>query len=308
MKKLLMLLLVATMVFSIGCTKEDDVDVFAEMTDYMVDSGLDLPAMIAAGWYQTAATINDGDYYVIDIRSATDYNNGHVPGAVNSTLADVLTAAEAAPDGKTIAVFCYSGQGAGHAVMALRLMKYDAVVALWGMSGWHTTLDKWSASVDSIGDGHANWATATPAAATTYDLPVFDSDLEDGSEILTERVEAMLVAGFKGVAGADVLAAPSSYYINNFWTADDWAHYGGINGAVQVNPLSIDGGEIENLDASATVVTYCWTGQTSSMVTAWLNVLGYDALSLTNGANSMIYNILTGHKWVASSIVDLPLD
>jgi 3-mercaptopyruvate sulfurtransferase SseA len=32
-------------------------------------------------------------------------------------------------------------------------------------------------------------------------------------------------------------------------------------------------GEINNLDPSKTVVTYCWTGQTSSMITAYLNVL-----------------------------------
>ena len=47
-------------------------------------------------------------------------------------------------------------------------------------------------------------------------------------------------------------------------------------------------------------VIYCWTGQTSALVMAYLRVLGYDAVSLKFGANSMIYDELTAHKWTSS--------
>ena len=34
-------------------------------------------------------------------------------------------------------------------------------------------------------------------------------------------------------------------------------------------------------------MTYCYTGQTSAVVTAYLRVLGYDAYSLTFGMNGI---------------------
>jgi len=37
-------------------------------------------------------------------------------------------------------------------------------------------------------------------------------------------------------------------------------------------------------------------------MTAYLNVLGYNALSLAYGANSMIYPALQGHKFVAPTV------
>ncbi|MBN1650706.1 MAG: rhodanese-like domain-containing protein, partial [Bacteroidales bacterium] len=129
-----------------------------------------------------------------------------------------------------------------------------------------------------------------------------------GEGILAERVNYMLTNGFKGINAADVLTAPSSYFINNYWAAADVETYGHISGAYRVNPLTIEGGEINNLNPDKTIVTYCWTGQTSSMVTAYLNVLGYNASSLKFGTNSLIYDDLAAsHQWVSTESKDYPL-
>ena len=63
---------------------------------------------------------------------------------------------------------------------------------------------------------------------------------------------------------------------------------------------------MKNYDPEKTAVTYCWTGQTSSMVTAYLNVIGYNAVSLKFGANSMIYDNLESHQFVTPT-VSLPV-
>jgi rhodanese-related sulfurtransferase len=124
--------------------------------------------------------------------------------------------------------------------------------------------------------------------------------------MLKTRVKYMLDNGFKGIPANDVLNDPTKYFINNYWAEGDVTHYGHINTAYRINPISIANGEIKNLDATKTIVTYCWTGQTSSMVTAYLNVIGYNALSLKFGTNCMIYSALTSHKFVTPS-VDLPV-
>ncbi|MCK4638231.1 MAG: hypothetical protein KAT33_02315, partial [Bacteroidales bacterium] len=66
-------------------------------------------------------------------------------------------------------------------------------------------------------------------------------------------------------------------------------------------------GEYAYLNPNAKIVTYCWTGQTSSIVTAYLKVIGYDSYSLTYGTNSMIYTNLASHKWSSSQIMEYPL-
>lgn len=309
--------------FFTSCKKDDDdPDVrqtdaeFQMLADYMIEQDLDVPNLLD-GWITTASVVyenmTDGDdtndYFVIDIRAADAYAAGHIEGSVNATLGGILTAADGS-NGKTIIVACYTGQGAGHAVTALRLSGYPAAKVLkWGMSGWNSTLSaSWENSTGDAAIGHANWVAAPGALATVEEFDDLDLDpaATTGAEILAERVAAMLAGGFKGVVNGDVLDSPGNYFINNYWAATDVEHYGHIAGAYRVNPLTLAAEEYVNLDPSKTIVTYCWTGQTSSMMTAILTVLGYDAVSLKFGVNSMIYSDLESHKWAALAM-DLPL-
>jgi rhodanese-related sulfurtransferase len=117
----------------------------------------------------------------------------------------------------------------------------------------------------------------------------------------------MLDAGFQGIAATSVLDNPKEYFINNFWAESDVQHYGHIKTAHRILPLSLKNGEYKFYDPSRTAVTYCWTGQTSSMVTAYMNVLGYKAKSLKFGTNGMIHSKLQSHKWDASLAKNYPL-
>lgn len=311
--KFLFVLFVIPLVLTTGCKEEATETDFEIMTNYMVDNDLDLPKILD-GWITSAsAVVNEADgtvadFYVMDIRSATDYAAGHIKGAVNTTLGDIVAAAGNA-GGKTPLVVCYTGQTAGHATVALRLSGYPtAKVLKWGMSGWNNEFaGKWLANSGAEngiqGVGHANWTLpADIAADADYDDPVFTSTETEGAALLAERVAAMTSGGFNGVAAADVLANPANYFINNYWALEDTEKYGHITGAHRINVLTLANGEINNLDPDKTVVTYCWTGQTSSMVTAYLKVLGFDSKSLKFGVNNMIYTSLEGHKYTAPSI------
>lgn len=287
--------------------RQTDVE-FQLLRDHLIAQNLDLNDILT-DWIIPAATLNAelANYYVIDIRSSDAFNTSHIPGAVNSTLANVLTTAENASN-KTIAVVCYTGQTAGHAVAALRLSGYPtAKVLMWGMSGWTSALDSWSGSVKTL--DHANW-TAAPGAVVENTLEFDDPDITEtgtAEEILAARVNLLLAGGLRGVNAIDVLDAPGSYFINNYWAATDVETYGNISGAYRINPLTLEGEEFKYLDPSKNVVTYCWTGQTSSVITAYLFVLGYNSNSLKFGSNGMIYDQLTGHKWAAPT-TDLPVE
>ena len=290
-------------------TVSEVVPTFNILTEYLDANGMTITDL-TTDWITAASGIVDNldDYYIMDIRTGdyhgatvlddpddiVDYDNGHIEGAVLSSLGTIVT--DAALADKPIIVVCYSGQSAGHAVMALRLSGYsNAMVLKWGMSGWNSAFDVWSGNTAQL--NHANWEAAPGAIADAevFDYPEIDTDLEDGAGILAERVAALLDGGFMSVASVDVLDMPTEYFINNYWDATDVETYGNIDGAYRIKPLVL-----ENLDPAGTVVTYCWTGQTSSLVTAYLTVLGYDAKSLKYGVNSIIYDDLTDNNWVES--------
>ena len=297
-----LLILTALSFVQLGCKGTPANTVAVEiLMDYLVANNMDL-SDILTGWIIDAADVtgNETNYYIIDIRAAVDFALGHIPGAVNSTLGDILIEA-ANNGGLPIVVVCYTGQSAAHAVVALRLSGYaDAKSLKFGMSSWHADFDRWTANTGDQAVGNANWTDDPTTAVADYNYPDLASNESEGAAILAERVDALLAGGFKGVNADVVLAAPGDYFINNYWAAADVTTYGHITGAYRINPLTIANDEIANLDPDQTIVTYCWTGQTSSIITAYLNVLGYDALSLKFGANNMIYNQLAAHKWTVS--------
>ncbi|MFP4564134.1 MAG: rhodanese-like domain-containing protein [Spirochaetia bacterium] len=76
----------------------------------------------------------DPSIYVLSIRSAEHYDEGHIAGAANIPWGPGMERSFATlPKDKTIAVYCYTGQTAGQTVAGLRLLGYDAVSLRGGM-------------------------------------------------------------------------------------------------------------------------------------------------------------------------------
>jgi rhodanese-related sulfurtransferase len=306
MKKRISILLIAVIIplfVTTSCREyeEASVDEYAILTKYMKDTGKDFANIVDATWVKPANAINVNvadysvpDYYVMDIRSTVDFDNGHIKGAVNVPLANILTAAPNA-GAKPILVVCYTGQTAARAVGLLRLSGFTSHVLKWGMAGWHSAFQaKWTSNAAQL--NHANWVTSgAPAAVSSFKSPVLTTGKTTGPEILKARIEAVLAVAVWNVSKTDVLANPTNYFINNKWGQADWDAYGHISGAYRIDVadgLNIDG--LNKFNPAANVfVTYCYTGQTSAISSAWLNVVGFDnAKSLSFGANGIIWNTM----------------
>lgn len=295
-----------------SCKKDEPeaVNAYLTLKTYMVQNGLDLPDL-AKNWIVDPKSTNMGGivdsltssipgYNVFDLRSASDFSAGHIKGAVNVALKDVVTTAASYTD-KPILVVCYTGQTAGQAVMALRLSGYsNAVVLKWGMAGWNPAFKgPWTsnsgyetAANGNIAVGNSNWVTTEAPAAGSYAEPVWTSSFTDGASILKERVQAVLDAGFAPVAATDVLANPTGYSTVNYWSQADYASFGHFSGAYNFPVISLAGDLVKGLDPSKQELVYCYTGQTSSIATFWLNVLGYQTKSIGFGANRLVYDQL----------------
>ena len=76
----------------------------------------------------------DNSVVFLSVRSAADYANGHIEGALNIPFGKGMEKQfNILPKGKKIIVYCYTGQTAGQTVAGLRLLGYDAVSLNGGM-------------------------------------------------------------------------------------------------------------------------------------------------------------------------------
>lgn len=292
-----------------ACEKDDEKDVNESkvLAEYLAstDSPLmkdyvntDLPSIMGATELKTLNTT--GEAYIIDIRAADAFETGHIPNAVNVALADILTHIESinTDDYTKIAVVCYSGQTAAYATCLLRLMGYDNVFSLkWGMSSWDDDFAAPWKNATATGNLYATQFTSTSTAkAGEGNYPEIFTGFENGQDILRARVNTLLSEGYNPakISNQAVFDNLDDYYIVNYWPATDYSDPGHIPGAVQYTPkqdLKVDVA-LKTLPTDKPVVVYCYTGQTSSFIAAYLRLLGYDAKSLLFGANGMIYDKL----------------
>ena len=280
---------------------------------YNVHGGYIMPAPDV----QTAIVAAPDDYYLIDIRAASDYAAGHVTGAVNVALGDLpdhLASMSPAPSAyDRVILICYSGQSAAYSAGILRAMGYENVYSMkFGMSAWHTDFSgPWNNNVSNARVTQFE-TTASPPKNSAGELPMLNTGFDNGAEILQARALAVFADGFgpAKVTDDDVFMALDDYYVINFWPQNLYEGLGHIPGAINYQPSETPfllDTFLTTLPTDKPVVVYCYTGQTSAYIAGYLRVLGYDARTLLFGGNSMIHDAMAAAGatvWSSSAIMD----
>lgn len=86
-----------------------------------------------------AGLVADTSAVVLDVRTADEFNDGHIAGAVNVDVrqGDFLQKAKAVlPTDKTIAVYCRSGKRSANACSQLSAENYKCVNLAGGILAW----------------------------------------------------------------------------------------------------------------------------------------------------------------------------
>ncbi|MEZ4767345.1 MAG: rhodanese-like domain-containing protein [Caldilineales bacterium] len=238
------------------------------------------------------ANLNDGDVendpFILSIRSAEDDTAGHIPGAYNVSTKELFTPAVLAnlPTDQPIVVYCYTGQTAAQTTAALNMLGYDAASLVFGMSGWTTDPTAYVKRFDAEKSAR-QYPTSTEEVA-------WPDATGEAPETLGETSLAAAEAYFTG-NGPKLIAADDVYnnlndgdpdndpFIISVRSAEDYAK-GHLPGAVLASPKDLFTPEmLAKLPTDRQIVTYCYTGQTAGQVTAGLDMLGYDAASMTYG-------------------------
>lgn len=260
------------------------------------------------------ANLNDGDKsndpYMVDVRAAADYANGHIPGAVNVAPKDLFTAAGLAqlPKDRPVVVNCYAGQTASQVAAALRMMGYDAYNLLYGAPGYGVN-DKVTYPFKVEQSGNYKVSTEAAQLEGTFTAPKPLGDTPEAA------AQAYFAGGTKNIKAADLFAnlndgdTGNDPVILDTRSAEDYAK-GHIPGAVNVNPKEMFKAEnLAKLPADKQIVAYCYSGQAASHVTAGLRLLGYDAFNLSFGMPSwaIVEGVSTG-VWDVSKSLNQPLE
>jgi len=254
-------------------------------------------------------TDTTNDPYLLDFRSESDFNAGHINGAVHMSLSELPDAVDTLPTDKTIVTICYMGQTASHAAAFINLIAQDpdysglhARNLLFGMSAVGTPsgpyIQNWVNTIAT--DEWVDQLETTPHTATqTYDLPTINTGENTLAEILKARWTEYLTSNGNWANltnTADVFVNNSNYFIINYWPQSEYENPGHIPGAYCFPPkTSIQSdADLNKLPLDQDIIVYCYTGQTSAQLAAYLRLLGYKAWSLAWGVNGFAYHALDG--------------
>ena len=309
-KTRLWMLAIPFIAFSLtSCDAEEDPPVEVNEAELLIE-WLESPTSPAADYGNSGLAIKSaeatntllgaGKVYLIDIRSDVDFGKGHIDGAVNlgagAVAAHIDETDLSAYD--EIHIICYSGQSASWLTCLLRLDGYDNVFSMkFGMCAWADTFaTSWPGAISS--EYSTFFVSDATAKGDEGDLPDLGTGFETAEEIFDAQLADAYTDGFGGAAisAADVYANPDDYYIINYWPEAEYLDPGHIDGAMQYDDLKLDV-SLKTLPTDKTIVVYCYTGQGSGNLVAYLTLVGYDAKSLKYGTNAMIHDDMTPGKW-----------
>jgi len=316
LKQSLVLLLALGVLFVLACSKDNTIEPtkvneFKLLTDigdnyfsaYATPGGQSVNVSMSAIFPILADADASNDPFIIDYRSATDFAAGHLKGAVNIAIGRLADNIEdgTIPTDKTVLNVCYTGQTSSYATALLNMLGYEAQNLLFGVCGIDTSLagaNNWAGQV-AADEFDSQLESQENKADKEYDFLTIKTGAEKGEDVLLARMKEMLPSGWGRITAADVFSNSGNYFIVNYWPKTEYSAPGHIPSAICYEPKDAFKADnmLKNLPTDKTIVVYCYTGQTSAQVTAYLQMLGYDARSLLYGFNGFAYGKLAAHKY-----------
>ena len=252
--------------------------------------------------------VKNSKYHIIDIRSESWFEYGHIKNAHNVKASDLLSyfETEISPNNfEKIVVICYSGQSASYYTSLLRIIGYNNVYSMnWGMSSWRLDFaeNSWLKNIKNIFasklETHKN---AIPTAST---FPTLASTKTDPKEILRERLLKAFATPYREhiIKSTEVFENPNNYFTISYTNLENYKN-GHIPGAINYKPTNsfTIATNLNTLPKNKKIAIYCETGQNAAKMVAYLSLLGYDIENIAYGENSFMNTILKQKNWNAFS-------
>ena len=216
--------------------------------------------------------------YILDLRRAEDYEQGHLRGAVNIPwgTSDLYEMIKYLPTDRVVYSYCYTGQTCGQYLTFLHLIGVDArTVNL----GWNRALAKHE-SIDEV--------TNPIDTSVENDIPpaLYDAIVDYFEEMATRNGtpfanNILAVDAAKAIFDAE---DPDVMWIDQRRAEDHVA--GHIPGSVHMPYDATFPDNVPLFPADKRLIFYCYTGQGCGQTIAMLRLMGYDAYTLDSGTGT----------------------
>jgi rhodanese-related sulfurtransferase len=277
-----------------------------------------VPALIDA---TDVYAMSNQNILVVDLRLPEQYDEGHIEHSINMRPPQVLDYFKNSIEPKSFEKIVFvtsNGFVAGYVAAITRMLGFDNTYALrFGLSSWDKSIAEkfWLANINS--DFVDKLDYAPHPKNNPGNLPALAVEANNGLEIAWERANQLL-ENFTPeylVSAEEVFDNHKNYYIANYWPEDKYLKNGHIPGAIQYQPkVSFQKStDLTTLPTDKTIVVYCYSGQHSNFMVAYLHLLGYDVRSVAYGANGFIHQIMAeteaspSRTFTKEQIKNLPL-
>jgi rhodanese-related sulfurtransferase len=200
------------------------------------------------------------DVYVIDVREVSDYEAGHIEGAVNIPIRTLVDDLSLIPADQPVIIYCASGLRAGMATSVLRTMGYDNVRSYAG--GWRA----WSAAGEPV--------STDATEPGEFNVPQVDAQLTETAQQFLNN----LPEGFHSIGSVERLEEimdSSDIYLIDVREDNEVAETGMIPGAVHI-PLRTLAQHADQIPADQPVVVYCKSGFRAALASGALHMMGFE--------------------------------
>ena len=236
-------------------------------------------------------------YHVIDLRSESWFEYGHIKNAANVQAEELLNYFETKikpADYEKIVMVCYSGQSAAYYASLLRMAGYDNVYSMkWGMGSWREDFaEAWLKNTRTSLEDKLETTSNTKLAAGNP--PQINTGKTEGDEILKVRLQELFAKPYSDfiIESEKVFENPTEYYPVYYGKTEDY-NLGHIPGAkiYEASSFLLDK-ELLTLPKDQKIALYTTTGQEAAYLLAYLNVLGYNVGNVAYGENSFMNKLL----------------
>ena len=263
-----------------------------------------------------------GGPIILDIRNPSDeaddiYPIGHIPGSIYMPWREITSFENLnkIPRDREIVVYSDNGETGAQAAAILNLLGYNAVNLKWGIASWTTNKnvapERYDVDKDTMwGYGAYRLVNQAPVYNETYTLPeVNNIQSSDKAEVLRTAAENYLHTPKRTLMSAQELferlhfselsAEMKQTYFNKPNNPADTIYMTPFLLDIREESAYFDGHivdslniywknmfKVENLKRLPTdrqILVYDDTGHVSGAISAMLNMLGYDAVSLRWG-------------------------
>jgi rhodanese-related sulfurtransferase len=273
----------------------------------------EMPSLIEA----TEVYQNLSSYLIIDVRSETDFMNGHIQGSLNVSNKDLFKFIDSVDVNlyPKIVVVSQTGQSAAYYASLLRIAGIGNIYSMnFGMAYWNNDFSELWLSHSKTFSGIVDFNNQDYLKNPITKLPsvLFDISLSIQEEV-NKRIEQLIIEGFSDYPTSvsqyinsftieDIydnlnkyylicFGSPELYYTGSALSGDPLFGYGHPPETriylPQIDFRSTD--NLQTLPVDKTIVIYSYSGQRSAYVCAYLKLIGYVAKSLLFGANNLIY-------------------